>query len=301
MPRLTILSPEGGEEHFFLLGTEGATIGRGASCALRLPASSVSFQHVRLIAEDDEYFAVDLGSTNGTLLNGRPLAEGVRAPLRDGDKLEIGIYTVLFARDETGKETEDPKEIARRLAREALSRTGTGMPSLSVLNGPQAGLRVSFSEGKQEILIGREEECDLCLLDAGVSRRHALVQSSLGGVEITDLGSRHGTIVDGTPISPGESARLHDRSEILIGQTRLSFTDPEEAYLAALDSEEIKSDALKASAIKEELAAQKAAQKALRKKKGRSSPPPGRLERMFLVCSGLFFLLAVGFFLAAFG
>ncbi len=67
---------------------------------------------------------------------------------------------------------------------------GTDAPSLSVRD-------------QAEILVGRAQECDLCLADAVVSRRHASVARRKHEWVLTDLGSRHGTYLNGVLLRPG--------------------------------------------------------------------------------------------------
>jgi predicted component of type VI protein secretion system len=68
------------------------------------------------------------------------------------------------------------------------------------------------------VTIGRSE-CDVTLEDDLVSRRHAIVRSTPGGLEIEDLGSRNGTLVNGERIEPVRSLREGDIVEI--GEFRL--------------------------------------------------------------------------------
>lgn len=64
------------------------TVGRSAGCSIVLDEQYVSSVHTRLFARDDQVFVEDLGSTNGTWIN------GVRAvgqmPVRIGDRVQIG-------------------------------------------------------------------------------------------------------------------------------------------------------------------------------------------------------------------
>jgi FHA domain len=56
----------------------------------------VSRLHAVLIAEPDGSWAVlDPGSENGTIVNGSEIAAGVRVPLRDGDRIHVGAWTVI--------------------------------------------------------------------------------------------------------------------------------------------------------------------------------------------------------------
>jgi pSer/pThr/pTyr-binding forkhead associated (FHA) protein len=56
----------------------------------------ISHLHAVLITEPDGSWAVlDPGSSNGTQVNGGEIAAGVRVPLRDGDRISVGGWTVL--------------------------------------------------------------------------------------------------------------------------------------------------------------------------------------------------------------
>jgi FHA domain len=72
----------------FPLGAE-ITIGRAAGCAVALADDTfVSQLHARVFYRGDGYWVEDLGSTNGTLLNGRKVS-GAMA-LRRGDRVQVG-------------------------------------------------------------------------------------------------------------------------------------------------------------------------------------------------------------------
>jgi diguanylate cyclase (GGDEF)-like protein len=73
--------------HRTVLGDRPVEIGRGSSCELILDADSVSRRHARIERFGGGHKIVDLGSTNGTYLNGIRIHEQI---LRDGDRLQIG-------------------------------------------------------------------------------------------------------------------------------------------------------------------------------------------------------------------
>ncbi|WP_173079076.1 DUF1707 and FHA domain-containing protein [Phytohabitans rumicis] len=64
-------------------------IGRDTHCDLRLTDDSVSRRHAMLTSVDGQWMVVDLGSTNGTRVNGWRLQ--VQTPLRPGDVLDLGL------------------------------------------------------------------------------------------------------------------------------------------------------------------------------------------------------------------
>lgn len=69
-------------------------IGRCATCDLPLPSRKASRKHAEVRFEGEQVIVEDLGSTNGTFLNGEPL-EGKR-PLHAGDRIHIGGVTITF-------------------------------------------------------------------------------------------------------------------------------------------------------------------------------------------------------------
>ena len=80
--------------------TDGLVIGRGASCDLPLDDERVSRRHATIHREGSDYFLKDLGSRNGTRLNGEPVAF---AHLAFGDEIGIGRARLLFAERAPGE------------------------------------------------------------------------------------------------------------------------------------------------------------------------------------------------------
>lgn len=74
------------------------TVGRAEDSIVQLPCPSVSSHHATIKARADGYYIQDLGSRNGTRLNGAEIEEAL---LNDGDRLAIGdIQAVFYATDE---------------------------------------------------------------------------------------------------------------------------------------------------------------------------------------------------------
>ncbi|MBQ2941650.1 MAG: FHA domain-containing protein [Clostridia bacterium] len=81
------------EERYPLYGDE--TIGRGKDCEIYIADTFMSHRHSRIFKEDGGFFLEDLGSTNGTFLNGNEVAEEA-TELLDGDKICIGQVEFMF-------------------------------------------------------------------------------------------------------------------------------------------------------------------------------------------------------------
>src|SRR5262245_50190130 len=67
-------------------------IGRDGSTGLALDDESASRHHARVTAQGEHAIVEDLGSTNGTFVNGQPV-EGPRA-VRPGDKIRVGLTVI---------------------------------------------------------------------------------------------------------------------------------------------------------------------------------------------------------------
>jgi hypothetical protein len=68
-------------------GEPDLLLGRGMDCDVRLSNDSVSRRHARLVFRDGSWIIQDLGSTNGTLVNGHAVG---RCSLQPGDRVEFG-------------------------------------------------------------------------------------------------------------------------------------------------------------------------------------------------------------------
>ena len=80
--------------------TKPLRIGRSASNELRLFDERVSRFHSRIDFSRGHFFVTDVGSKNGTLLNGQRLPAYQRTPLRPGDVIQIGmLINVTFSFD----------------------------------------------------------------------------------------------------------------------------------------------------------------------------------------------------------
>ena len=75
------------------IARDSFTIGRKAGNDLAIDDHTVSGHHARIVRIQSVYFVEDLKSTNGTVLNGKPIE---RAQLRDADIITIGQHRIIF-------------------------------------------------------------------------------------------------------------------------------------------------------------------------------------------------------------
>lgn len=92
---------------------------------------------------------------------------------------------------------------------------------LHVLSGPHRG--AMFPVEGPEVTIGRAQECEVYLVDEGISRLHARIACRDDGYYLVDAGSRNGTLCQGEHVL--DPRKLADGDRIIVGaETVLRFT-----------------------------------------------------------------------------
>ncbi len=79
--------------HDVILKGSSMVVGRVSSCDICLTDSNVSREHAQFVAVQEGWAIQDLGSTNGTFVNGKQVK---KALLNNGDSIRIGLTTLLF-------------------------------------------------------------------------------------------------------------------------------------------------------------------------------------------------------------
>lgn len=124
-PRLEILQgPDQGRE--IEIARKAFTIGRSVTADLPLEADGVSRKHAKVVEVGRSQFdLIDLGSTNGTFLNGRRVE---MAPLREGDRIGVGQVVLRFGWGlAAAAERADPLASLSAREREVAQLVGEGL------------------------------------------------------------------------------------------------------------------------------------------------------------------------------
>ena len=159
----------------FLLGDEEAVIGRDVAATVCVNSRSASRRHCMVRRNGDQYLIKDLGSSNGTLVNGLPVTECV---LRHGDRIAISDALFVFAADQTAElplrpevtESRDAEalEFATVQQAEPLYRNPqrllASMQSQKQANHVQALLEIN----RKAATLREPEELEQALLDAAL-------------------------------------------------------------------------------------------------------------------------------------
>lgn len=126
------------------LDRERITIGRRADNDVCLPYPAVSGEHAQVVTILDDSFLEDLGSTNGTLVNGRAVTKHF---LTDHDMIDIGRQRLTYRSDDDARVDPLPPDLARNQLRGLTERVeaARALPPVEVpgagAQGPQYGAR----------------------------------------------------------------------------------------------------------------------------------------------------------------
>jgi pSer/pThr/pTyr-binding forkhead associated (FHA) protein len=145
-----------GDRRSFSVVREMTVIGRREDCDLRIPVGDVSRKHCRLVLEADTIRIEDLGSSNGTYVNGHRVQEVVLQP---GDRIQVGPVQFIIQID--GEPPEDQMTLPPPPAADASADTGAslstdavtqagGVPSDSSLGGVLEEVPLEESGGEGE-------------------------------------------------------------------------------------------------------------------------------------------------------
>ena len=175
--KLVLLS-EGGPEQEYELGKSRVTIGRGTTNDIPLSDGHVSRGHARLECAPGVCTLVDLGSSNGSYVNGQRVERSILQP---GDLVSLGgsqfRYELSPVAQEVGmtvidREADLDKAIDLEVLPYAVNETSQ---SRLVVMTPQRTWEVPL-EDINSLSIGRVDSNQLVLEHSKVSRQHAEVQ-----------------------------------------------------------------------------------------------------------------------------
>jgi pSer/pThr/pTyr-binding forkhead associated (FHA) protein len=224
-----------------------STVGRSDSDIL-LNDSTVSRRHATIeLSSDDTIFLTDIGSTNGTFLDGKRLEAGAPAQLQNGSEIKFGnVITILSdtqnpmkpsaalppyndARAEQTLIGAAPASLPFQIMNQGIVAVNIKVPDLPldiIQNDVAAVLRYgedNFQEiplypGKYKI--GRKGGNDIVLnQDAYVSGAHAEISCEPGICILTDLGSSNGTFVNDIRLEPQSPHSLADGDILRFGNS----------------------------------------------------------------------------------
>jgi pSer/pThr/pTyr-binding forkhead associated (FHA) protein len=175
---------------------------------------SISRRHARIAAFRGRHLIEDLGSTNGTAVNGRSLNQGQRIPLHHGDHITLGLCELTY------RQTPRWLGIYRgHPYRAFFVVTFSGnryylppKPEIILgLSDPEKSVTVDIDLSQEGRLVGR------------TSPRHARVVEEGGLHLVEDLGSTHGSKLNGSFLGVGELVPMHPGDHLCLGSCILYY------------------------------------------------------------------------------
>ncbi|MEM7354072.1 MAG: FHA domain-containing protein [Acidobacteriota bacterium] len=115
LTRVTFIAKRPGNPFAHLI-----SVGRSPKNDITIAVNSVSKVHGYFVPDGDRWSFTDHGSSNGSTLNGEVLASGQHYPLKDGDRLTLGLEVTL--------ELLSPESLYRRVREAAQRSTRRGEP-----------------------------------------------------------------------------------------------------------------------------------------------------------------------------
>ena len=233
-----------GSHEYLLFPGQILRLGRADTNDIVLDDLKVSRAHALLEWNGAGFTLRDLGSANGTFVNGARLSVGARL-LIDGDQVRLGtlelVYEIArtpepdvaaadqpqsagdFAASTPANEPAASEPAALKPADTEPSPQGAfASPSLLVTRGPDLGQE--YPLWGETVTIGRasrEATWEIRLTDRSVSRPHARLERREDGYVLFDLDSANGTLINGAPVV--DQTLLKDGDVISVGETSLTF------------------------------------------------------------------------------
>ena len=232
------LHADEGEHVFDVIGE--LSVGRDERADINVHDEHISRFHARIVERHSVVWVQDLGSANGTRVNGTPVIGGVR--LFHGD--EVAFDRWRFQLIGKGPELtpvalyEEPLQGTSQLAPNATAETTVVFPAeekdrevtlpaiqdpgtyLVGMSSAVAGKLFRVATGQSTI--GRSESADMLVDEVSVSNQHARVTMRAEGTSITNLMSTNGTKVNGEVVT---SATLKDGDVVRIGRVSFMFRE----------------------------------------------------------------------------
>ena len=219
--KLVLINPTGPSQEY-ILEKARINLGRMITNDIVLNDVRVSRNHAKLECTSTGVTLMDLGSSNGTRLNGIQIE---RATLKPDDTIGLGNQQLKYKIEDPSEDVgltqiDSEFQLEKTINKEFLPvmLNETGNPSLVVFTG-QNTWQVDL--GHQDVVnIGRDESCNIVIESTNISRRHAEVHRQGDLFILADSGSTNGTWVNGVRV---DQFTLSDGDTFQIGPAQIVF------------------------------------------------------------------------------
>jgi pSer/pThr/pTyr-binding forkhead associated (FHA) protein len=196
-----------GREHFLRPGTN--LVGREGD--VMVVDGRVSRKHAEVILQDGAVSVRDLGSTNGTTVNGEPVS-GDAVPLAPGDVVSFADNEMTLSVPGSAGATQTlPSNKTQAIA---APPSDTRIAEALLKIGDE-----TFDLAIGKTTVGRRPGNDITLDDPYVSGAHAELTIEDDSITLVDLGSTNGTFVNGSKLAANEPITVTTSDAIIFGRT----------------------------------------------------------------------------------
>lgn len=239
MPKIIVTNRKINKEEIFKIERDIISIGRLKTNQISLDSNSISRKHAEILKDHKTYVLVDNESGNGTFLNSQKLKPHEKYVLKQNDVIRIEEFEIKIILPEIKAEENDDNTdsgiLEVKMVKKVLNDLDSEQcPYVEIAEGRFKGKKAYLTGDLEQLVMGRDKECHLCVEDDVVSRKHALLQKKWGGVTIKDLESKNKTFVNSKEI---EEVLLKDGDEILLGTLKLDYKNPQEIDFDSLNKE----------------------------------------------------------------
>lgn len=206
--QLPMLVDQSGREHPVRPGAN--VIGREGD--VLLSDTRASRRHAQITSLDSGMTLEDLGSTNGTKINGQPLGPGVKMPLKGGETLSFGGIELVLSMPGSTPGNVTQNFGGNRTAAISAPPQVEVAPATLVGEGQRFPLKVGVNS------FGRKSaDNDVAIVDPYVSGKHGLIEVTDDGFFVTDIGSTNGTMLNDAKLVPNMRTALQPDDVIRLG------------------------------------------------------------------------------------
>ncbi|MBS1706222.1 MAG: FHA domain-containing protein [Armatimonadetes bacterium] len=155
---------------------------------LMIDDTRVSRRHAEITNSDGALIISDVGSTNGTKVNGQALGQGESKPIVAGDKVSFGGLEMTVSL---------PGESTKTLIGSSTrTQAITAAPTVRKLSGSLVAPEQTIEVFQGEHSFGRKADNDIVIEDPYASSRHGKFKGGEGSIVVIDTGSTNGTYVN---------------------------------------------------------------------------------------------------------
>jgi pSer/pThr/pTyr-binding forkhead associated (FHA) protein len=223
-----------------------ANIGRDAKADIALEDPTISYIHAQLVRQGNDAYLRDLGSRNGTFVNGARISMPHR--LAHGDVIKLGETTLVFrsgsvplpevtvtertpiespTEEETIVYKEDPVATAAPpqpvpVAEITFATRRQLMLTLTVRSGDLSG--TSFQLNQSPMTLGRNPESHIVISHVTTSWNHAVFKQEDMKWFVRDVGSSNGTHLNEKRLEPNQPHPIQVGDQLKFGETLLEVT-----------------------------------------------------------------------------